>query len=169
MAGPPFRTDDPEPVDYQHYEFYTFSTGMHVRGNTSGVSPAFEYNYGIVPNAHFHIIVPAVTFDAPAGMKARFGYGDTELGVKYRFIDEDKNGWRPQVGIFPITTLPNGSESRGSVLVTFASFFRFGSRKVLVTGRPMAAVGSGLITAATPMTRTIGSSDGCFSGRSPTS
>jgi len=24
-AGPPFRTDDPEPVDYQHYEFYTFS------------------------------------------------------------------------------------------------------------------------------------------------
>jgi hypothetical protein len=23
-AGPPFQTDDPEPVDYQHYEFYTF-------------------------------------------------------------------------------------------------------------------------------------------------
>jgi hypothetical protein len=42
MAGPPFRTDYPEPVDYQHYEFYTFSTGVHVRGDTSGVSPAFE-------------------------------------------------------------------------------------------------------------------------------
>ena len=31
QAGPPFMTDDPEPVDYQHYEFYTFSTGtLHV-------------------------------------------------------------------------------------------------------------------------------------------
>lgn len=29
-AGPPFRTDDPEPVDYQHWEFYSFSTGTHV-------------------------------------------------------------------------------------------------------------------------------------------
>jgi hypothetical protein len=29
-AGPPFRTDDPEPVEYQHYEFYTFSTGTHI-------------------------------------------------------------------------------------------------------------------------------------------
>lgn len=25
IAGLPFRTDDPEPVDYQHYEFYTFN------------------------------------------------------------------------------------------------------------------------------------------------
>jgi hypothetical protein len=29
-AGPPFRTDDPEPVELGHYEFYTFSTGMNV-------------------------------------------------------------------------------------------------------------------------------------------
>src|SRR5271156_6783539 len=27
LAGPPFMTDDPEPVDYQHYEFYTFTQG----------------------------------------------------------------------------------------------------------------------------------------------
>jgi hypothetical protein len=26
-AGPPFHTDDPEPVDYGHSEFYTFVTG----------------------------------------------------------------------------------------------------------------------------------------------
>jgi hypothetical protein len=41
IAGPPFRTDDPEPVDYQHYEFYTLSTGSHAQGDTFGVSPAF--------------------------------------------------------------------------------------------------------------------------------
>jgi hypothetical protein len=112
-AGPPFRTDDPEPVEYQHYEFYTLSTGTHIRSDTSGLAPAFEYNYGIFPNAHIHVIVPALTFDSPHGMKTQFGYGDTELGLKYRFIEEDKNGWRPQVGIFPITMLPTGAQSRG--------------------------------------------------------
>jgi hypothetical protein len=35
-AGPPFRTDDPEPVEFGHYEFYTFYTGTHVSGDTSG-------------------------------------------------------------------------------------------------------------------------------------
>jgi len=25
LAGPPFVTDDPEPVDYQHWEFYIAS------------------------------------------------------------------------------------------------------------------------------------------------
>jgi hypothetical protein len=37
-AGPPYRTDDPEPVDYKHWEFYTFTSGTHVNGGTSGVS-----------------------------------------------------------------------------------------------------------------------------------
>jgi hypothetical protein len=72
-AGPPFRTDDPEPVDYRHYEFYTLSTGTRSSGDMSGVFPAFEYNYGIFPNAHVHVIVPAVTFDAPAGLKSQYG------------------------------------------------------------------------------------------------
>ncbi|MGZ3287214.1 MAG: transporter [Xanthobacteraceae bacterium] len=113
MAGPPFRTDDPEPVDYQHYELYTLSTGVRNAVDASGVSPALEFNYGFAPNAHIHIIVPAVSFDAPNGMTTQFGYGDTELGVKYRFINEDKNGWLPQVGTFPITILPTGAENRG--------------------------------------------------------
>jgi hypothetical protein len=49
-AGPPFVTDDPEPVPYQHFEFYTFSLGTAIRGDTQGEGPAWEYNYGIVPN-----------------------------------------------------------------------------------------------------------------------
>ena len=49
FAGPPFRTDDPEPVDYQHWEFYTFTSGTHVNGDTAGVGPAIEFNYGLNP------------------------------------------------------------------------------------------------------------------------
>ena len=112
FAGPPFRTDDPEPVDYHHWEFYTFSTGTHVKNDTSGVIPAFEFNYGIIPNGQLHIVAPAA-FDSPAGGPTLFGYGDTELGFKYRFIDEDEHGVRPQVGIFPLLELPTGSQNRG--------------------------------------------------------
>jgi hypothetical protein len=111
-AGPPFRTDDPEPVDYHHWEFYTFSTGTHVRGDTSGVGPAFEFNYGIIPNGQLHVVAPTA-FDSPTGGPTLFGYGDTEFGFKYRFIEEDEHGTQPQVGIFPLLELPTGSQSRG--------------------------------------------------------
>jgi hypothetical protein len=111
IAGPPFQTDDPEPVPYQHFEFYTFSIGTAVRGDTQGEAPAWEFNYGLIPNGQFHIIVP-VAFDSPTGGPTQFGLGDTELGFKYRFIDEDKNGSRPMVGVFPFLELPTGDESR---------------------------------------------------------
>jgi subtilisin family serine protease len=87
-AGPPFRTDDPEPVELGHYEFYTFSTGTHVSGHTSGFLPAFEFNYGLIPDGQFHIVAP-VAFDSPAGESTKFGPGDVELGFKYRFVHED--------------------------------------------------------------------------------
>ena len=112
IAGPPFRTDDPEPVDYTHWEFYTFTSGTHVSGDTSGVGPAFEFNYGLIPNGQLHIVAPTA-FDSPAGGPTLFGYGDTEIGFKYRFIEEEKDGSRPQVGMFPLIELPTGNENRG--------------------------------------------------------
>ena len=39
------------------------------------------------------------------------GYGDTELGVKYRFIQETDT--LPQIGIFPMVELPTGNADRG--------------------------------------------------------
>jgi hypothetical protein len=111
-AGPPFRTDDPEPVDYQHWEVYGFSTGTHVAGDTNGILPGVEVNYGALPDLQLHVIAP-IAFDAAAGSGMKFGMGDTELGVKYRFIEEDQNGWRPQIGIFPLFEAPTGNEARG--------------------------------------------------------
>ena len=112
LAGPPFKTDDPEPVAYQHYELYTFSIGSKVRGDTSGAFPGVEFNYGLIPNGQFHIIAP-LAFDSPAGQPNQFGYGDTELGFKYRFVQEDQKGIRPQIGVFPFLELPTGDPARG--------------------------------------------------------
>src|SRR6185312_13437673 len=55
LAGPPFLTDDPAPVDYQHNEFYVFSILDHSGDETSTSGPAFEYNRGVIPNVQFHI------------------------------------------------------------------------------------------------------------------
>jgi hypothetical protein len=43
-----------------------------------------------------------------------YGYGDTELGVKYRFIQEDQlfKGC-PQVATFPLVELPTGDQRLG--------------------------------------------------------
>jgi hypothetical protein len=113
-AGPPFRTDDPEPVDYQHWEIYGFSQGTQKQGDTSGILPGVEVNYGAVPNLQLHVIAPFGSFDKPSGSPGtKFGYGDTELGVKYRFIEENDDSWWPQVGVFPLLEAPTGNLQRG--------------------------------------------------------
>ena len=87
-AGPPYRTDDPEPTPLGHYEFYTFSTGTVVRDDTSGSLPAFELNYGLIPNGQLTIDASAA-FDRPSGGPLQYGYGDTPISFKYRFIQEE--------------------------------------------------------------------------------
>jgi hypothetical protein len=109
-AGPPFTTDDPEPVDYQHWEVYFASQLEHDKNGWSGTSPHLEINYGAIPNLQLHLIAP-VPFVAPSHEAARFGYGDTELGVKYRFFEETDQ--LPQIGIFPLIEVPTGSRKRG--------------------------------------------------------
>jgi hypothetical protein len=108
LAGPPFVTDDPQPVDYQHWEFYIASENAKAGGDWSGTAPHFELNYGAVPDLQLHVIAP-LAYDSPPHGAGHYGAGDLELGAKYRFIQET-NGW-PQVGIFPLLELPSGSAS----------------------------------------------------------
>ena len=105
-GGPPFITDDPEPVDYQHWEFYVASQDTKVPGDWSGTAPHFEVNYGVVSNVQLHLIAP-LGYDTPSVGASHDGYGDTELGIKFRFIEE--TNWVPQVGVFPLVELPTGS------------------------------------------------------------
>jgi hypothetical protein len=106
LAGPPFVTDDPEPVDYQHWEFYIASMHSKLGGDWSGTAPQVELNYGAVPDLQLHLIAP-VAYDSPPAGAGHYGMGDVELGAKYRFVQET-NGW-PQVGVFPLLEAPSGS------------------------------------------------------------
>jgi len=110
FAGPPFRTDDPEPVGYHHSEAYVFSMGTREAGGTSGVGPAVEFNYGPLPDMMLHLVAP-MAYDSPEHGRSDFGYGDTEFGIKYRFVHETDT--LPMVGIFPLAEIPTGDEDKG--------------------------------------------------------
>lgn len=110
VAGPPFLTDDPEPVEYQHHELYISSQQLRTQDGNSGTLPHVEYNYGAAPDLQLHIIVP-YAFNSPAHGQRESGLGDIELGVKYRFIQEGDN--RPMVGIFPLVETHTGDNNKG--------------------------------------------------------
>jgi hypothetical protein len=109
-AGPPFVTDDPEPVEFRHWEIYLGAQYAHSGDGASGTLPHIEVNYGVIPNLQLHLIAP-MTFSAPSDTRRHYGYGDTELGAKYRFLEESDG--RPQVGVFPLVELPTGDNGRG--------------------------------------------------------
>jgi hypothetical protein len=112
LAGPPFITDDPEPVDYGHWEVYGFSTATQTRDDTGGTLAGVELNYGAAPNLQLHMIVP-LAFDSPNGGSTQIGAGDVELGAKYRFVDPGLDDWFPQVGVFPLVEVPTGDAQSG--------------------------------------------------------
>ncbi|MFZ0959693.1 MAG: hypothetical protein WAO35_02220 [Terriglobia bacterium] len=118
-AGPPFQTDDPEPVEFRHYEVYAFGSTDGTPVETDPVGPAFEANWGAAPNLQLHIILPLGTilpsnnplyFPAGVGPSA-YGMTDTELGAKYRWVKETKH--RPEFGTFTMLEIPTGSYAKG--------------------------------------------------------
>jgi hypothetical protein len=110
FAGPPFITDDPEPIPYRHWELYVATQSFHDRFGWAGWAPHFEANYGVVPNVQLHVIAP-LAYSAPAAGRTQYGYGDMEVGVKIRFVQEGE--WVPQIGTYPMLEIPTGCEARG--------------------------------------------------------
>lgn len=107
IGGPPFLTDDPEPVDYRHWEFYLASLQQFDSHESDVTAPHFEMNYGAFPNIQLHLIAPLQYVHSVDG--THYGYSDTELGVKYRFVEETESV--PQVGVFPLVELPTGNQN----------------------------------------------------------
>jgi len=111
IAGVPFRTDDPEPVETQHWEINLFSLGTFNRIAHTGTLSGIDANYGLAPGVQVHSTF-FLGYNANAGEPTAIGIGDVELGVKYRFLEEGE-GWRPQVGIYPLLEVPTGNADLG--------------------------------------------------------
>jgi hypothetical protein len=103
QAGPPFNTDDPEPVGLKHWEYYLSTMHIIQPGFSSGTLPHFEMNYGIIPNGQFHMELP-MNYTFTQSKDFKYGYSNTELGFKYRFFQNTDKSF--QIGVFPIFEIP---------------------------------------------------------------
>jgi hypothetical protein len=112
VAGPPFQTDDPDPVPYRHFEMYAFTlSDGTTAGGTTFNAPAYEVNYGVVPNVQLHLVLPFSNLFPPDSTPVTHGIGDTEFGTKVRFVKETPR--IPEIGIFPFFEFPTGNADKG--------------------------------------------------------
>ena len=107
LAGPPYLTDDPVPTDTGHWEIYAFTAGEGHRSTIDG-DAGFDLNYGPVDGIQLTATLPLSFSHAPFD-GWRSGTGDVELGVKYRFFHDEKNGF--SAAIFPRAILPTATHS----------------------------------------------------------
>ncbi len=107
-AGPPFVTDDPEPVDLHHTETFFYSAGANAADGVGGAS-GIDFNYGFMPQAHLNIVLP-LAYEHPNGGRTVSGLGNVELAVKYRFAHRN-GGW--DAAIYPRLVLPSASHRVG--------------------------------------------------------
>ena len=105
FAGPPYLTDDPIPTDTHHWEIYAFTEGEGRRSTLDG-DAGLDLNYGPIKDVQLTSTLPLV-FSHEPNDGWRNGTGDVELGVKYRFLHDEKNGI--SAAIFPRAILPTSS------------------------------------------------------------
>jgi hypothetical protein len=108
-AGPPYITDDPEPTDTGHWENYLYVEGTRAEGAFDAPGAGIEINYGAFADTQLTWSVPLNPNPGPGGMG--IVWAPLGGGVKYRFMEEDENGWRPQAAFFPQISIPVGAES----------------------------------------------------------
>lgn len=85
-------TDDPGTPGDQHWEINVAYTMTHTRnGDQSMETPLLDINYGIGERLQLKYEAPWLVAHE-AGQEAMNGLGNSEIGVKWRFLDEDKDG-----------------------------------------------------------------------------
>lgn len=109
QAGPPFQTDDAEPVDYGHYEIFIAAEQTRTVQGKSGSLPLVELNYGASPDLQLSIGFP-FAFDNSAHQSSQHGIGDAELSAKYRLVHETDDA--PMISIFPRIVIANGDADK---------------------------------------------------------
>jgi len=102
-------TDDPEPTELHQFENYLYLQGTRAVGSFSDPGVGVEINYGAFEDTQLSVSVPLNPNPGPGGIG--LVWAPLGGGVKYRFIEEDRDGWRPQLALFPQVFVPIGAAS----------------------------------------------------------
>lgn len=114
QGGPPLITDDPGTPGAGRWEINLGFTIEKSRSETFFEAPILDINYGLGERIQFKYEVPWLILDEEGG-GARSGLGDSQIGVKYRFLDEERHG--VSMSIYPQLSFnnPTSSDERGLV------------------------------------------------------
>jgi hypothetical protein len=101
----PTTVTPPEP---QRWSLAVGGLYTHRHGETAGWAPNVEVNYSVTDRLQLHAMLP-FAYDRVSGGGTHFGVGDVEAGLRYRFLDDDPQGWQPAVAAYPLVDFPSGN------------------------------------------------------------
>ncbi len=114
QAGPPMLTGDPGTPGDGNWEINIAATLEKRRSESRWEAPALDLNYGLGEHIQLSYEVPWIVL-SPSGEGTRSGLGNSNIGVKWRFLDEEKHGIsasiKPEFEFNP----PTSSADRGVV------------------------------------------------------
>jgi Putative MetA-pathway of phenol degradation len=130
QGGPPLLTDDPGTPGNGRWEINTAFTLERTRDAKLLEAPLLDINRGVGERVQLKLEIPWVVLDE-SGADARSGLGNTLLGVKWRFVDEEESG--VSVSVYPQVEFqnPTSSEERGLVEPGSAWILPFQAQKDL--------------------------------------
>ena len=108
QGGPPMITDDPGTPGNGMWEVNFLSTLDKSHSGRFFETPLADINYGVGSRLQLKFEVPLVA-SHESGEKTEFGLGNSKFGVKYRFLDEEKNG--VDMSIYPQLEFNNPTNS----------------------------------------------------------
>lgn len=113
-AGPPLITDDPDTPGDGRWEINLPITLEQTRNQRIFEAPLFDINYGLGERTQLKFEVPWLVLDS-RGNGTTDGTGSSEIGIKHRFLDEDRHGM--SMSIYPQLEFnnPTSSDERGLV------------------------------------------------------
>lgn len=113
QGGPPLLTDDPDTPGNRHWEINTAYTLERVRDEKSKNLPRIDVNYGLGDQIQLKYEVAWMSLDQGDAAGTRSGLSNSLMGVKWRFLDEEKTGFN--MSIYPQLEFnnPTASVDRG--------------------------------------------------------
>jgi hypothetical protein len=88
LAGPPLEIDDPGILDPGQWEIITAATMTSTNAGDVYEAPVLDVSYGVAEQVQVSAVYPYVFVDPDEG-SAESDFGNLEIGVKWRFVDED--------------------------------------------------------------------------------
>ncbi|HEX7287624.1 MAG TPA: hypothetical protein VF532_15660 [Candidatus Angelobacter sp.] len=90
QGGPPLRTDDPETPGNRNWEINLGATSEVLRTATDAELPIADFNYGWGNRTQIKLEIPLLVRFSHGTIQSEAG--DGKVGVKWRFLGQDKHG-----------------------------------------------------------------------------